>query len=442
MKMQKRKYAVLAGAALAALPIVSSAAINVTYSYDSSTLFYATSLAGLATGTPVTISGGAVNIPANDFFEFGVDVTVTGNVNPGNAAYDSNVGGHQPANLGVSGFGFNFNDSTPSVLTPFQNATGVTRVTIASIFSTTGAGDVNTTTGSIGADGAYLSGGNNTNVTDPGPNNTNTPLLTVGVGGSQIFTHLVFKAVAASGSTTITPFLAPGGTAIVVEKTAGSASSAPGYGSTTAGFTTTNLPALTINVGSTGGGGGTTGTNKIISLTANPSTGTAPNGYGTVSLGTLSPVNGSPVGINFSSGGVAVGYVTDTVGSPVYALKVAIGGTTLAPSDSRLSAIVADINASDNGIVTAKLMTSSTHYGSLFPGYDILITTATSGSDPAFQFDFSSTPSDGTDSDTALGAVTVTSIAAVPEPATAAGVILGAAGLLLGRRKNRLQAVV
>jgi hypothetical protein len=39
-------------------------------------------------------------------------------------------------------------------------------------------------------------------------------------------------------------------------------------------------------------------------------------------------------------------------------------------------------------------------------------------------------------SDSTTTGVTVTDVAAVPEPASAAGILLGAAGLLLGRRKR------
>ena len=135
-------------------------------------------------------------------------------------------------------------------------------------------------------------------------------------------------------------------------------------------------------------------------------------------------------------GGQVSGFALITTSSPVVALQVAVNGTVLAPNDTRLATILADINASGDstgaGFATTVLGSA---YAGLFPGYDILIPETLIG-DPYFAFDFSSTASDGTDPNSgSLGTVTVTSIASVPEPATAAGIVLGAGCLLLGRRQ-------
>jgi hypothetical protein len=208
----------------------------------------------------------------------------------------------------------------------------------------------------------------------------------------------------------------------------------------------------------TGSSSSTTGTNKIVSLLTTgsaPTAGSGPNGYGSSPLGTLTVTNAGGSGKYFPGylnipGGATTGYIAVKGFLPgdvpeVYALQVALGGVVLAPTDTRLATIIADIKANDdtNSISGAGITTVvGSPYASLFPGYDILVPSSVAGgSSPYFEFDFSSSGSDTTDGDAALGPVTVTSIAAVPEPATAAGVILGAAGLLLGRRKNRLQAV-
>jgi hypothetical protein len=164
-------------------------------------------------------------------------------------------------------------------------------------------------------------------------------------------------------------------------------------------------------------------TNKTISLVA-----TTPTTYGS-SLGSVavSP-NGKVTSANFAA--TATGYVSVTNGpSPYYALKILVGGQTA--SSSAIAAIVADINNNESGVGTASAL-STDGFASAFPGYDILVPDSLSNASPYFAFDFSSTG----DADSTY-AVTVTSVAAVPEPATMAGVILGAAGLLLGRRKNR-----
>ncbi len=429
--MQKRKYAILAAAALGAAPVLSQAAPTVSFTYDPTTVAFATSAAALATAVPTVIVNNTVTVPTGDYFEFGVDVTVTGNANP---ALTTSYTTPQPANLGIAGFGFAFNTSNPSELSAYQNSSGTSRAIVSGSFGTTGSGDVSAD-GNVGEDGAYLSGGNNANV---GGTANNDALLTIGAAGAaQVFTHLIYKAGSVSGTATITPIIPAGAVALVYDKTAGSTSAAPTYGSSTAGFTTTNLPALTVNVGPLI----TTSpvTNKIVSLTAGA--GAAPTAYGN-SLGTLTVTNAGGPGKYFPgyfnvSGGSSKGFVTVAGFLPndypeIYAMQVTVGGAT--PTSSQISAIIADINANDSGVASASTVAGSA-YSTIFPGYQILITDTSV--DPYFAFDFTS----DADTDSALGSVVVTSLAAVPEPATAAGIILGASGLLLGRR-NKKQVTV
>jgi hypothetical protein len=123
--------------------------------------------------------------------------------------------------------------------------------------------------------------------------------------------------------------------------------------------------------------------------------------------------------------------VTDT---EVYALQLNYSGGVVSPSNTTLiAAIVSDINASSSN-VSASAVTGV--YASLFPTYDVLLT-STAGFTPGaggvadLGIDFSQ------DTDAATPGLVVTEVAAVPEPATAAGAVLGAAGLLLGRRKKQ-----
>jgi hypothetical protein len=222
------------------------------------------------------------------------------------------------------------------------------------------------------------------------------------------------------------------------------------------GFTSGNATTFSYTPLVTGSTSSTTGTNKIVSLIATTSgapVGTAPNGYGTVPLGTLAVTNAGGPGKYFPGylnipGGATSGYVAVAGFLPndypeVYALKLSVNG--VAATTSQIATIISDIQTSIGGQSNASLGIASvttvagSPYASLFGGYSIIVTDTSV--DPYFAFDFSSSGSDTTDADSALGPVTVTSIAAVPEPATAAGVILGAAGLLLGRRKNRVVAV-
>jgi hypothetical protein len=133
----------------------------------------------------------------------------------------------------------------------------------------------------------------------------------------------------------------------------------------------------------------------------------------------------------------STGYVAITGGAPngkpdEYALQLDVNGVPA--TAAQINTIISDINASNVG-VTAETVANA-GLSSAFPNYSVVLTDSLTASTQYLGFDFSNSGSDTTDPDTGLGAVTATSVAAVPEPTTAAGLIVGA-GLLLGRRKNR-----
>jgi hypothetical protein len=122
----------------------------------------------------------------------------------------------------------------------------------------------------------------------------------------------------------------------------------------------------------------------------------------------------------------------------IYALKLLVGGT--APTTTQMNSIVADIggqSATDGVSTVASLIGGPTglagQIAGLFPGYDLMLTVTSGTTTPFLGFDFSQ--------ETNVAGVVVTNIAAVPEPASAAVLLIGSASLLLGRRKrNALMA--
>jgi hypothetical protein len=149
--------------------------------------------------------------------------------------------------------------------------------------------------------------------------------------------------------------------------------------------------------------------------------------------------NGSYVpGFASNIGGTTAGqnkFFTEATGwSPttdqeIYALNIRVGNAD--PTADQIRSVIDDINdpvAGNTGNVTASLVTGQ--LASVFPGYDILLTATPGTVSPEFLgIDFSV--------DLHTPGVTVTGVAAVPEPASAAGVLLAAAGPLLGRRTQR-----
>jgi len=168
----------------------------------------------------------------------------------------------------------------------------------------------------------------------------------------------------------------------------------------------------------------------IISLLS-----TAPTTYGS-EAGTLTVTgkgNGSynPTFLTISpadtTGYVGVSGFSPATDQEVYALKLGSNGGF---TDSQIAAAI-NSNGAVGGLTASTVAGSA--YAADFPGYDILLTgtnPSTVSSPDFLAFDFSQ--------DTAQPGITVSAVAAVPEPATAAGIVLGTAGLLLGRRRNKL----
>jgi hypothetical protein len=221
--------------------------------------------------------------------------------------------------------------------------------------------------------------------------------------------------------------------------------------------------------GSIGGGGGTTvtppGTHNIVNLTSATQTGgnygvqlTAGTGANQATFAPNAPVAGN---INVTKGGpssytpgfanavsgatAGTGAITDFTAisgfaagdQEIYALKLLVGGST--PTSTQISTIVTDIGGqSGDGVSTvANLLSTSgnslaTQIATLFPGYDLLLSVTTGTATPFLGFDFTQ--------ETNVAGVVVTNIAAVPEPASAAILLIGSS-LLMGRRKrNALMA--
>jgi hypothetical protein len=179
-------------------------------------------------------------------------------------------------------------------------------------------------------------------------------------------------------------------------------------------------------------------THPIISLTSGstPVTGYGP-ADGTLAVTTAGPGDYTPT--------PATGFTTATTGSvavtqfngtdsEVYALKLDSNGTPLTPS--QIQTVIGDINGTNGTNASTGVVASTITgiYATDFPGYSVLVTANPGVTNPAeFGFDFSSTG----EQDATVPGITVVGVAAVPEPATAASVVLGAAGLLLGRRRNK-----
>lgn len=165
-------------------------------------------------------------------------------------------------------------------------------------------------------------------------------------------------------------------------------------------------------------------TNKIVSLTA------APGGavYGT-KLGPITVVgsNGSyqPAfqhSINAATDTVEVnGFNPGATDPEIYALKFS--------GSPNIANLITDINGNNTNI---HAQVPSSAIASLFPGYQIeLDATGGLSADQLLAFDFSQAPAAD------LNGATVTDLAAVPEPASAACILVGSVGMLLGRRRRK-----
>jgi hypothetical protein len=346
-------------------------------------------------------------------------------------------------------FSFGATDANPSIAIitagKNSNASGTTLAspTINSVFTSA------TNTGQSDGAGGIL----NPAATVTGINQATAKSNTFNVGTTapQELANSIEIASLQAGTAkfTITPYLA--GTQYVTVKPGSAAgTSSAQYGANTLSGTDSAAaaPTITLVVGSATTTTTSSTGHAIISLTAGTTLGT---GYGTADGAialtgaghgnyNVSPVTGFTSATTASV--LVSGFNPDT-DKEVYALKLSQNGTPISPSNTTLlSAIAADINGGSGNTAavgaSASLITGI--FSSLFPGYDLLITstgaTPSSGGNAVLGFDFSS----ASETNAADLGVTVTGVAAVPEPATAAGVVIGAAGLLLGRRKRALAA--
>jgi hypothetical protein len=433
-KMLKRKYAILAGAIASGLPVVGHAAM-VTIGFDLADITVASTSAGPYTAASstsgVTLTGTSaapvLTVPVGEYINYGLQALVGG----------TTTGTNLLGATGISAFQTGITDGNAAIAT----INPVPTVVNTYFSSLHGAGTADATGGGVGNGALAPSGTAGSFIAG---NGTITQASNYGVGtAGELYAGQRIKPVTTVNGTdtfTVTDNI----TALQFLIQTGSSSGSKIYSNRTfitGTDTIAALPVLTVNYGAAVTSGTT---HSIISLTA----GTTAPAYGTFD-GTIAVTgkgNGSynvtpAAGFTTAATGYSnVSGFNPTTDTEIYALKLSLGGTPLASNDTRLSTIVADINGGGNtgdiaptGI-TASLVTGV--FSTLFPGYDVLLTssgfTAGTGGTSELGFDFSSAG----DADTATGAVTVTGIAAVPEPATAAGVVLGAAGLLLGRRRK------
>ncbi len=311
-------------------------------------------------------------------------------------------------------------------------------------------------TGQVGTIAAPLSGGLN-----PGNSDPSVPAqfsrLNLGAGAAQdIFSGLTYQALT-SGPATLTPSSTPGSIAYAFLAAAGTSTIPPSYISdnigTNVGDKVNALPALTVNSASTtpppghnivnlttatqaGGNYGVQLTQGTLTnqATFNPNTPVA-NNINVTKVGANSYVPGFANAVNNGTGNTTdftaiSGFAAGD--QEVYALKLKVGAAT--PTSTQISSIVADITGeTGTGASTvANLLSPSaglaTQIAALFPGYDLMLTVTTGSATPFLGFDFTQ--------ETNVAGVVVTDIAAVPEPASAAVLLLGASSLLMGRRKR------
>jgi hypothetical protein len=435
--MRKNSKVILAAAAMAGIPAIAKASVTETYTIDP-TIYVATSpsgtytaltdssSAGTATNPVFDTANNTVYIPTGDSIKYGYDVYMP-------AA--TTATGHPATGVLAAAFGVaNSNSSIGLFAGGTKTGTGSTTLnpTFPTGWNSNGTPQGDGSGGliySLGISGAVPAG------------SVSSYMTNFGSTTSEIVSNLEFDTSTA-GTDVLTPDLNP------TTKTTINKYGSFGVDSAGVNYTLTSTGS-TPDVISTSGAvlnivtlSGTPPTNHaIISLTSS-----TPSGYGSSPDGslTLQPIapGSYPVATDSTFTTATTAYVSvsgfDSGDTEIYALKLNVSGGT--PTTTQLNQIISDITSGTTGGtaaagVTASLVTGI--YSTLFPGYNLLLTT-TSGPNPAdtdLAFDFSS----AADSDSALGPVTVAGVAAVPEPATAAGVVLGAAGLLLGRRRKLTQ---
>jgi hypothetical protein len=411
-------------------------------------------------GAYFNVGNGTAYIPAGDGLTYGYD--------------GSMIGSDTALSVGISSFGFFANNSNPAVAVPYASTTagtaaatkgalvfnGTNAYTFAPAFTpATSANEINPVvpkgsgtsapTGSVGVTpivSGYIGSLNS--------NPSGLPATYVPAGGAAstlLVSNLEFDLLSSTpgASTTISISNIP--TAVDSYLTGAFGS----YGGASTDGTTLTGATLTIVVA----GGVTTTTTTSTTVSHQPIVtllNTTPSTYGT-QIGSPIVITGHnssyTVGYTGTSltqvggQGYTTGYTAVSVFNPltdteVYALKLNASGAALSPTSTEIALIVADLNLG-TGTGTAAVNVSAgavvgSPYAALFPGYDILLVStgafggAGNGGVADLGIDFSQ------DTDALTPGLVVTEVAAVPEPATAAGVVLGAAGLLLGRRKKQI----
>jgi hypothetical protein len=274
---------------------------------------------------------------------------------------------------------------------------------------------------------------------DTDPNGTGSPTQTINALYTQGNVHtLEISGISTNGGVTDTSTAAifahivvPTGTLFTVSGYVG------GNLGLEQAFSVTNTPAIST----------------IVSLSAGS---TAPSGFTklTASGGTATFTPNTPVadslnvtprssGVYFpgyaavtAAGGVATGSIEASGFSPssdteVYALKLDLNGVALSPTASQVQTIVNDINANSatDGVVASRVADSASLSNGYFAGYTILLTSSGSvASQDYVAFDFRK--------ETNVTGLTVTNVAAIPEPASVGVLAAGAVGLLARRRRR------
>jgi hypothetical protein len=498
--MLKRKHALVAAAMAAVSPLAAHAA-TVVFSYGPITYGTTLSASGVPTGTTGTTTpvNGIVTpnlIPVGDYFSVTALVTVTNNANPEFAgAYVLGGGTAQPANLGLGEYQVTIADSSISQVSPIAGtgankgqplsggATGATEFTTVdgSVFNAGTASGIIQSNGTVGDPGTLINpiggvvnsaGVNPTSSAQLGKLTLGTATDSTGDAGS-IFKKLVYK-VLATGTTTLTPTFVNSATSVVDVAVASTPGTAPAYASrfVTGSDSVTYLPNLVIsNVASntkiisltaTGSSSGAVGGANFVGGTYNPNTPTAGviNVVGAGSGFVRGELNGIAAGVGSKTGQTGVNF-ENAAGTAIdpgieyIGLNVADGANAQgsAQFNTDIQALIADINGATFGFgATDAYATITTGTNDSLAGApsatQIAALGLNAGKVGAAQYDVvigipsvnGGTSVLGLDltQDTNLPAgLTVTDIAAVPEPASAAGLLIGASGLLLGRRKRK-----
>jgi hypothetical protein len=209
----------------------------------------------------------------------------------------------------------------------------------------------------------------------------------------------------------------------------GYAGAPSGPGSTSIGFQT-NFTTSNASAG---------GTNPIVLLSSSP---LASTNVGSQLGGTYSPIAGPTLTVQRTAPTQYIpGYIHGLTGTTSGFTQIAgFSGTdpekfllklsgTYTGAGTEDAQLVADINASGNGTVTATVASADSSLATLGgTTWDIELTSTAGFENGYFGFNFSG--------DTNANGITVTDVAAVPEPATAGLLLVGGLGLLARRRRS------